>query len=130
MLGRGGCCHIQLDGSYVSRVHAVLELHDGARLLTNRSELGYTFLDGELVTEPTRLRVGELLVLGTSTVVATDASGWFPINNVVGVTDLYRKAIELCGGHRAAERWLGCDHSSIRRRLHRSQRRRKTRGPS
>ena len=75
-----------------------------------------------------RVRVGQVIVLGMSPIVATDETGWFPINNVAGITDLYRKAIELCGGQRAAERWLHRDHSAIRRRIERSENRRQNRG--
>lgn len=129
MLGRGTRCHIRVDGCYVSRVHAALKLGDnGARFLINRSEMGYTFIDGHPIVEATPLRVGQVIVLGMSPIVATDETGWFPINNVAGITDLCRKAIELCGGQRAAEKWLHRDHSAIRRRIERSENRRQNRG--
>lgn len=128
LLGRAARCHIRVQSSYVSHVHAVLERRDGATFLINKSELGYTFVDGAQVEEPTPLRVGNLIVLGASQLVATNDNGWFPINNVAGITDLCRKAVELCGGQRAAERWLDCDHSTIRRRIHRSEGRRTNRG--
>jgi len=129
LIGKAKGCHIRLYGSYISHVHAALEHRsDGARVLINKSELGHTFVDGELVTTPRPLRLGHVIVVGTTQMIATDSSGWFPINSVAGITDLFTKAIDLCGGQRAAERWLGCDHSTIRRRIERSSARRQHRG--
>jgi hypothetical protein len=121
MIGRGSRCHIRSDSRYVSNVHAMLEIAGDARRLMNKSSLGYTFVDGLRVEQSMVLWVGNVIVLGNCKFMAVDDQGRFPIS-CYGITDMCCKAADICGTLRAAGRYLGKDHSYVKRRLEKAAR--------
>lgn len=58
LFGRGRTCHIRIDDSLVSGVHATLERKGLSIWLQDESSNGATFVDGRPVKEPVELLIG------------------------------------------------------------------------
>jgi FHA domain-containing protein len=63
-IGRGDACEIPVDHPRVSRLHALLELRDGAWQLSDAKSSGGTFLNDRPVTGPVPLAAGDTIRLG------------------------------------------------------------------
>ena len=63
-LGRGPDCDVVIPHPRVSRLHAILELRDGAYHVSDARSTGGTFLGDHPVTGPVRLSSGDTLRLG------------------------------------------------------------------
>jgi len=63
-VGRGKDCEVSLDHPRVSRIHAVLEIREGAWHLSDAKSSGGTFLDDRPVHAAIALRSGGTIRLG------------------------------------------------------------------
>ena len=63
-IGRGRDCEVVIEHPRVSRIHATLELRDGAYHLHDAKSSGGTFVDDSPVYAPVRLRSGSSCRLG------------------------------------------------------------------
>ena len=63
-VGRGRDCDVVVDHPRVSRLHALLELREGAYHLSDAKSSGGTFVDDRPVHAPVRLRSGNSCRLG------------------------------------------------------------------
>jgi len=63
-IGRGKTCEVAIDHPQVSRIHAVLEIREGAWHLSDAKSAGGTFREDTPVHEAVALRSGDNLRLG------------------------------------------------------------------
>jgi hypothetical protein len=63
-IGRGPKCEVAVDHPRVSRLHAILELRDGAHRITDARSSGGTFLNDRPVHGATALVSGDTIRLG------------------------------------------------------------------
>ena len=63
-IGRARSCEVAIDHPQVSRIHALLEIRDGAWHLSDAKSAGGTFWDERPIHEPVELRSGANLRLG------------------------------------------------------------------
>jgi len=63
-VGRASECEVVVDHPRVSRIHATLELREGAYRLADAKSTGGTFLDDRPVHDPVRLDAGATIRLG------------------------------------------------------------------
>jgi predicted component of type VI protein secretion system len=82
-IGRSEACTLQLRDLKVSRRHAELVLLDGTWTVLDCGSQNGTFLSGILLREPRRLRPGDILTIGDTTIFvalapAASASGACP----------------------------------------------------
>lgn len=66
VLGRGDRCDVVIDDPKVSRDHLELRLHGGAVVAADLGSSNGTTLNGQRLTQPTRLRDGDTLVFGSA----------------------------------------------------------------
>lgn len=64
IIGRGERCHVVLDDSYVSTVHARLFATGGAVLVEDLGSTNGTYLNRQRVTSPTELHRGDKVKIG------------------------------------------------------------------
>lgn len=122
LIGWSNQCQIDIKGDTVKPVHAELELRGGIGYLHDHAREYDMFIDGWQLVRPTRLLVGMVVVVAGVQLVATDGNGNFGIQADT-VSDLCRKATELCGSHRAAGKKVGRSHNFVRKQFEpRSQR--------
>jgi pSer/pThr/pTyr-binding forkhead associated (FHA) protein len=63
-IGRGRDCEVAVEHPRVSRIHAVLEIRDGAWHLSDAKSTGGTFVEDRPVHEAVPLRSGDNIRLG------------------------------------------------------------------
>ena len=67
-LGRGGSCSVVLPLPTVSRLHALIELHDGRYILSDAGSTNGTFINGERIEQGHQLRSGDRIGLGPTAI--------------------------------------------------------------
>jgi ABC-type multidrug transport system ATPase subunit/pSer/pThr/pTyr-binding forkhead associated (FHA) protein len=69
LIGREAGCDIQLEAPVVSRKHARLAMSAGGHVLTDLNSVNGTFVNGERLTGPVGLRLGDVVQIGPFTLV-------------------------------------------------------------
>ncbi len=69
ILGRRLDVHVPLEDVKASREHAVIDIQNGFYILSDLSSTNGTFINGQRVQEPARLRVGDRIRVGNTTFV-------------------------------------------------------------
>ncbi|MDQ3646818.1 MAG: FHA domain-containing protein [Actinomycetota bacterium] len=64
VIGRAEKCHVMLDDSYVSQVHARIYPKDGALMLEDLGSTNGTYLNRRRITSPTELQRGDQVKVG------------------------------------------------------------------
>ena len=64
IIGRGEKCHVVLDDSYVSQVHARIFSKDDSYLLEDLGSTNGTYLNRQKVTAPTEVQRGDRVKIG------------------------------------------------------------------
>jgi len=73
-IGRGGACDILLDDADASREHAQVEAHGDRVTLTDLGSSNGTRVNGDALTGPRDLVVGDVILIGSSELTIFDAS--------------------------------------------------------
>ena len=63
LIGSGGHCKVQLDGSDVQSLHCILAMNEG-QLEVRDWNTGCTFVNGQLISEPVDFNEGDVLKIG------------------------------------------------------------------
>ncbi len=63
-IGRADKCHLVLDDSYVSQMHARIFARDGSYLVEDLGSTNGTYLNRRRITSPTQLQRGDHLKIG------------------------------------------------------------------
>jgi hypothetical protein len=122
-IGRGKNCDIRINSDFVSEVHAVLERQEDGMLLVDHHSTNGVYVNGERVAGPVALTVGMDIQIGHELLIATDASGVFPIPAYT-ISDMCRKAATLYGSDTGAGEHLGRSRMFVaRQKLPRALRR-------
>lgn len=64
VIGRGEKCHLVLDDSYVSQMHARIFSRDGSVLVEDLGSTNGTYLNRRRITSPTELQRGDRVKIG------------------------------------------------------------------
>ena len=64
MIGRADKCHIVLDDTYVSQMHARIFQRDGSVMVEDLGSTNGTYLNRRRITGPTELQRGDKVKIG------------------------------------------------------------------
>jgi pSer/pThr/pTyr-binding forkhead associated (FHA) protein len=66
IIGRDEKCHVILDDTYVSQVHARIFAKDGAYMVEDLGSTNGTYLNRRRITEPTEVQRGDRIKIGVT----------------------------------------------------------------
>lgn len=71
-IGRSDSCELTLDDHHASRLHAQLWVQQGWLFVRDERSSNGTYLNGQMLTQPARLKHGDSLLIGDTTLTVID----------------------------------------------------------